>query len=96
MIMGPKAEGDYPDRWLECQRALEPAFRDLIEAQETPFVDLASVVEPLLDAAVSAGWTAHDVSVAVAELAVNHEIGHAAQRGTNAAIARAVADRLRR
>ena len=96
MIKGPRFKGRYPERWFEWQQALEPVFCDLINAQDTPFIDLAVMIDPLLKIAESAGWTADDVAAAVAELAVNYQIGQAAKRDADAAIARAIAARIRR
>jgi len=93
MIKGPKQSGNYPDRWIDCQRALEPLFNELVHANAAPYIDLSQMAGPIFQAAYDAGWTVDDVAKAVSELAVNHELGKAANRETDAAIARTRAAR---
>ncbi|MBZ9884813.1 hypothetical protein LB535_20915 [Mesorhizobium sp. CA10] len=31
MISGPKREGDYPDREVDCQEAMEPGFQAVVD-----------------------------------------------------------------
>lgn len=89
MIKGPRQNGNYPDRWIDCQHALEPLFLDLIQANPAPFIDLSQMAGPIFEAAYEAGWTVDDVAKAIADLAVNHELSRAANHETAAAIARA-------
>lgn len=74
MMMGPKQKGEYAERWIDCQRALEPLFLSLIKEQTTPFIDLTLISGPIFDAAEAAGWQIKDVAAAVEELAVSHEL----------------------
>ncbi|MBZ9844065.1 hypothetical protein [Mesorhizobium sp. CA5] len=31
MISGPRREGDYPDREVDCQEAMEPGFQAIVD-----------------------------------------------------------------
>ncbi|WP_245340632.1 hypothetical protein [Mesorhizobium sp. WSM4313] len=31
MISGPRREGDYPDREVDCQEAVEPGFQAIVD-----------------------------------------------------------------
>ncbi|TPI64263.1 hypothetical protein FJ420_17140 [Mesorhizobium sp. B3-1-3] len=31
MISGPRREGDYPDRKVDCQEAMEPGFQAIVD-----------------------------------------------------------------
>jgi hypothetical protein len=90
MTKGPAKQGDYPDRWLDCQHALEPLFMELVEASLTPFIDLSHMAGPIFQAGEEAGWTVDDIASAIAELAVNYQLGESANRTTDAAIAKAM------
>jgi hypothetical protein len=91
MIKGPKRLGTYPDRWLECQHALEPVFLELVGGYATPFIDLVAISGPIFDAGYRAGWSVSDIAAAVEELAVNHQLAVAANRATDDAIKNAMA-----
>lgn len=91
LIKGPRRLSRYPDRWLDCQHALEPLFRRLISAQSTPYIDLAAIFDPISIAAVEAGWHVDDIGPAIEELAINYQLGVQANRQTDVAIAAAIA-----
>lgn len=91
LIKGPRRRGRYPDRWLDCQYALEPMFHRLIEQHGTPYIDLAAISGPIRLAACDAGWTIEDAIPAIEELAINYQLGVAANRRTDIAIAEALA-----
>jgi hypothetical protein len=55
-MLRPRYPTDYPDRVLECQEALQPAFQ-----QGVPHTDMLAL-------ALAAGWTESDVNAALEEL----------------------------
>jgi hypothetical protein len=95
MIKGPAHRDDYADRSLDCQQALEPMFLELVRTADTPYLDLSNMAGPIFEAAEAAGWTIDDVATAICELAVNFQLGERVNRATDAAIAKAIADRLK-
>jgi len=83
MVMGPRQTGEYAERWIDCQRALEPLFLALIREQITPFIDLTLISGPIFEAAEAAGWQIKDVAAAVEELAVSHELNLSTRQGAD-------------
>jgi hypothetical protein len=90
MIKGPAKNGDYPDRWLDCQHALEPLFLELVEETATPYIDLSHMADPIFRAGEEAGWTVDDIATAISELAVNYQLGRSGNQSRDAAIAKAM------
>lgn len=90
MIKGPRRAGRYPDRWLDCQYALEPVFLRLLEERGTPYIDVAAISVPIIDVACAAGWSVEDATSAIEELAVNYQLGVLANKRTDIAIAEAL------
>jgi hypothetical protein len=90
MIKGPAKQGDYPDRSIDCQHALEPLFLELVEAAMTPYIDLSHMAGPIFRAGEEVGWSVDDIATAISELAVNYQLGQGVNRSTDAAIARAM------
>jgi hypothetical protein len=55
-VLRPRQSGDYPDRNLECQEALQPYFEQSMQAAQ------------LLSMAVEAGWSKGDFNEALPKL----------------------------
>lgn len=91
LVKSPRRPSRYPDRWLDCQHALEPLFLKLIERSGTRYIDLAAITGPISTAAVEAGWLVDDVGLAIEELAISYQLGFRANRQTDIAIAAAIA-----
>lgn len=70
-IASPKHPADHPDRIVDCEFAMEPAFQ-------------AFAAE-----AIAAGWSEHDVSTALLNLAVANVKGIMSHFATEADIATA-------
>lgn len=92
-VRPPRMNGDYPDRWLECQEALEDLFVALVEAEARPLVDLVAIAPQLVSAAVEAGWQDEEARTAVVEIAFNRQMLLAENAKTDRAIAAAIAAR---
>ena len=86
MIKGPRQLGQYPDRWIVFQQALEPVFLNLVAGYDTPFIDLAAIAGPIFDVGYQAGWSVSDIAAAVEELSVNRQLALGANRATDEAI----------
>ncbi|MDB5522363.1 MAG: hypothetical protein JWM58_126 [Rhizobium sp.] len=69
IIRAPRQEGEYPDRDLDCQEAIEKAFLAQTAIAGAAFIDLKRVRSAITADAVSAGWSDVDVESAVSELA---------------------------
>lgn len=87
-MLGPRKEGDYPDRDIDCQEAVSLGISDLIEqatlsggseAEAAAALTGKEVpgIRNLIDDAVEAGWSADDAARAVAEVAKGMQIGYA-------------------
>lgn len=68
MILPPRRNGIYPDRDLDCQEAMEPAFLRHVFA-DTAFVDIARIERDVTPEALEVGWAAGEVNAALTELA---------------------------
>lgn len=68
MIRPPRQNGIYPDRDLDCQEAVEPAFLRHAFAG-TAFVDIISIERDVKLDALEAGWSVIEVNAALVELA---------------------------
>jgi hypothetical protein len=44
---GPAQRGDYADRSLDCQQALESMFLELVRTAYTPYLDLSNMAGPI-------------------------------------------------
>jgi hypothetical protein len=68
MIRPPRQDGIYPDRDLDCQEAVEPAFLRHAFAG-TAFVDIIRIEHDVQTEALEAGWSETEVNAALIELA---------------------------
>jgi len=75
-MFGPKQEGDYPDRDLDCQEAVSQGIADLVEqgvvsggteAEVTAALAGAKVlgIRELIHDAVEAGWSEEEAATAI-------------------------------
>lgn len=75
-MQGPRREGDYPDRGIDCQEAMSQGIADLIEQATlsgTSEADAAAAISDtaipgirdLIDDAVAAGWTPEEAASAI-------------------------------
>ncbi|GLU29439.1 hypothetical protein [Brucella sp. NBRC 12950] len=75
-MQGPKREGLYPDREIDCQEAMSQGIADLIEQATlsgTSEADAAAAISDtaipgirdLIDDAVAAGWAPEEAASAV-------------------------------
>jgi len=63
-INGPVLPSIDPNRWLECERALEERFTVIAESDELP----AEALHALIVEAVEAGWTEQEVRRALSDM----------------------------
>jgi len=87
-MLGPRKEGDYPDRDIDCQEAVSHGISDLIEratlsggseaetAAALSGTDIPGIRD-LINDAVEAGWSADEAARAVAEVAKGLKVGYA-------------------
>ncbi|KAB2655086.1 hypothetical protein F9K94_21250 [Brucella tritici] len=87
-MLGPRKEGDYPDRDIDCQEAVSLGISDLIEqatlsggseaeaAAALSGTDIPGIRD-LINDAVEAGWSADEAARAVAEVAKGMQVGYA-------------------
>ncbi|MRG58049.1 hypothetical protein GF108_21010 [Phyllobacterium sp. SYP-B3895] len=59
-IQGPPSCEEYADRTIDCQKALEPRFREMLE-QKAQLLDI-------LEEATSVGWSREESLLALNEL----------------------------
>ncbi|WP_435656927.1 hypothetical protein [Brucella pituitosa] len=75
-MLGPKQQGDYPDRDIDCQAAVAQGVADLIEqatlsgsSEQDAAAAIADTAVPgvrdLIDDAVAAGWSAEETANAI-------------------------------
>lgn len=87
-MFGPRQEGEYPDRDLDCQEAVSQGIADLIEqatlsgdSEDEAAAALSGKdipgVRDLIDEALSAGWSAEEAARAVVEVAKGMQVGYA-------------------
>lgn len=86
-MLGPRQNGDYPDRYIDCQEAVSQGITDLIEqatlsggseaeaAAALSGTDIPGIRD-LINDAVDAGWAADEAARAVAEVAKGMQIGY--------------------
>lgn len=68
-INSPRLPGQYASRQEDCERAIERDFlRETVNAT-TPYVDLDRVLSAVAEDATRAGWTEHEVTDAIINLA---------------------------
>jgi hypothetical protein len=75
-IRGPKEHGRYRDRDIDCQEALQSAFRDISRIASENMAaaaggQLSPAVNSLVKRAVAAGWDTEEAETAISELAQN-------------------------
>jgi hypothetical protein len=59
---------EHPNRWLECERAIEPRFNELLESDLS-----ATAIFQLVEDAIKVGWTDYEVKRALWGLKVARE-----------------------
>ncbi|MBO1040385.1 hypothetical protein [Brucella pituitosa] len=86
-MQGPKREGQYADRDIECQEAVAQGIADLIEQAPlsgTSEADAAAAISDtaipgfrdLIDDAVAAGWSAEETANAIKVVAAGMYLGY--------------------
>lgn len=84
---GPKREGQYPDRDIECQEAVAQGIADLIEQATlsgTSEADAAAAISDtaipdirdLIDDAVAAGWSPEEAASAIKVVSSGMYLGY--------------------
>ena len=68
-IRPPRMSGDYIDRDMDCQEAIEQQFLEQVRAAKTAYLDLAKIKTAIASDALEAGWTKEDLDDALLELA---------------------------
>ncbi|RCW77751.1 hypothetical protein [Phyllobacterium bourgognense] len=63
-IKGPVLPNIDPNRWLECERALEERFTEIATGEKPSTLSFAE----LIDDAIEAGWTEPEVKRALLDL----------------------------
>lgn len=76
LLKKPQRDGQYVDRDIDCQEALQKAFLEVAGIHAASVVDaaggkLSPVMLALAKRAVSAGWSLEEAEVAISELAQN-------------------------
>lgn len=68
-INSPRFPRNYPQRLVDCERAIERQFLREVVSAGTPYIDLDRILAGTADEATSAGWSEHELTKAVLELA---------------------------
>lgn len=68
LIRPPRSSGNYPDRDLDCQDAIEHDFLAEVRAADTAFIDLAKIRSAIAAYALPAGWSDDELDNALSEL----------------------------
>lgn len=88
VMFGPRQEGEYPGRNLDCQEAVSQGIADLIaqatlsggsEAEAASALSRTDIpgIRDLINDAVEAGWSVDEAARAVAEVAKGMQVGYA-------------------
>lgn len=75
-MQGPRREGDYPDRDIDCQEAMSQGIADLIEQAALSGASEADAaaaisdtaipgIRDLIDDAVASGWSPEEAASAI-------------------------------
>jgi hypothetical protein len=73
-INSPRFSGWYPQRQVDCERAVERDFLREIVNISTPYVDLDRVLTGLAEDATKAGWTEGELTDSLISLAMRHNL----------------------
>lgn len=79
-IPGPRHHGAYPERGMDCQNAIEPAYMDHIDAgtedeRKLSAGELSDVMIALSNRASHSGWATEEADAAIATIASQRVAG---------------------
>lgn len=65
MIQAPVEIGEYSQRPIDCQRAIEPPTMIMLNGSRAPFFDFMSLLHAILPSATAVGWREDEVQTAL-------------------------------